>query len=373
MFATTATPKPVADLPPGEGKPPRVSVVIPCRNERAHIEGCVRDLFAQEPVPGGIEVLVADGRSDDGTREHLLQLAAEFPGLRMIDNPGRIVPTGLNSAIRAAKGEIVIRVDAHTRYARDYLKQCVDELARTAADNVGGPWVAKGHGYVSRAVAAAFQSPLVMGGARGHDTAYEGYADTVYLGCWRWEAFSRFGLFDEELVRNQDDELNLRITRNGGRVWQSAKIRSEYSPRNSIRAVFRQYSQYGYWKVRVIQKHRLPASPRHLVPGAFVACMLLLAPLACLSGWARLALLIVTSAYLAANFLASAHSAARSSFTLLPILPVIVAAFQMGYGLGFLRGLLDFVILRRGPDARFTMLTRPPEPGHGADGRQGLH
>jgi succinoglycan biosynthesis protein ExoA len=194
----------------------------------------------------------------------------------VIDNPGRIVSTGLNSAIKAARGEIVVRMDAHTEYAPDYVQQCVAVLQETGADNVGGPARTRAETYLEKAVAAAYHSRFAVGGARFHDVNYEGWVDTVTYGCWRREAFDRFGYFDEELVRNQDDEHNLRIIRDGGKIWQSPKIRSWYRPRGSLSALFKQYMQYGYWKVRVIQKHKLPASWRHLVPGAFVLALLVL-------------------------------------------------------------------------------------------------
>jgi GT2 family glycosyltransferase len=215
-------------------------------------------------------VVIADGMSDDGTREVLVRMAESDARLRIVENPGRIVPKGLNAAIRAARGQVIVRMDAHTQYAPDYLRQCLAVLRETCADNVGGPWVTRGDGYLPRAIAAAFQSPFAAGGARAHDPDYEGPLDTVYLGCWPRSVFDRVGLFDEELFRNEDDEFNLRLTRASGRIWQSPRIRSWYTPRGSLSALFLQYFQYGYWKVRVIQKHKRPASARHLVPGLFV-------------------------------------------------------------------------------------------------------
>jgi succinoglycan biosynthesis protein ExoA len=183
---------------------------------------------------------------------------------------------------------------------------------------------------------------------------YTGEVDTVYLGAWRRSELLRLGGFDEALVRNQDDELNLRIVRGGGRVWQSAAIRSWYTPRASFAALFRQFHQYGYWKVPVIRKHRLPASPRHLVPFAFVALLSLLA----VGGfflrpawWALAALLVLYAAAALVNAMAVAPRQA----------PAVAWAFfcmHAGYGLGFGRGLLDVVLLRRGPGAAVTRLTR---------------
>src|SRR5437867_3445709 len=239
---------------------PAVSIVVPCRNERDHIEEVLQSILAQEVPSGGFEVIVADGLSDDGTRAILIRMAGEDSRLSIVDNPSAIVSTAFNAAIRVARGEIIIRMDAHTNYAADYVSQCVQLLSETAADNVGGPWIAKGKGRIGQAIAAAFQSSFANGGARAHNPNYSGPVDTVYLGCWRREIFDRIGFFDEELVRNQDDEFNLRLSRAGGLIWQSPRIKSWYRPRASLRSLWRQYVQYGYWKVRVIQKHCLPAS-----------------------------------------------------------------------------------------------------------------
>jgi succinoglycan biosynthesis protein ExoA len=337
---------------------PAVSIVVPCRNEADHIETALRSILAQETPPGGFEVIVADGMSDDGTREILQELADEDPRLRIIDNPGRIVSTGLNQAIRVARGEIIARMDAHTEYASDYIRQCVTVLEETEADNVGGAWVAKGDGLVSMAIAAAFQSAFAAGGATGHDPSYEGAVDLVYLGCWRREVCDRVGLFDEELVRNQDDEFNFRLKLAGAKIWQSRRIKSWYKPRGSLRALFQQYMQYGYWKVRVIQKHRMPASPRHLVPGIFVLLMLLL-PLASLwlplASWTWLGLFGI---YAIGNVAASALTAARQGWKLFFLLPIVFACYHFGYGLGFLHGIWDLVVLRRRPSRTYTDLTR---------------
>src|SRR5262249_2577973 len=155
------------------------------------------------------------GMSDDGTRAILKRLEKDNARLRVIDNPDRIVSTGLNLAIKMATGNIIVRMDAHTKYAPDYIRQCVNVLEETGADNVGGPWIAEGAGPVGEAIAAAFHSSFGAGAAKSHDANYTGVVDTVYLGCWPRELFSRIGLFDPELVRNQDDEFNLRIVRAG--------------------------------------------------------------------------------------------------------------------------------------------------------------
>ena len=198
-----------------------------------------------------------------------------------------------------------------------------------------------------------------MGTARGHNAGYEGPVDTVYLGCWPRAVFNRVGLFDEELVRNQDDEFNLRLTRAGGKMWQSPRVRSWYQPRGSLASLFRQYMQYGYWKVRVIRKHRLPASPRHLVPGLFVAALVLLALAAPFWRPALWAWLALAGAYLAGVAAASVLTARRAGLDLLPVLPAVFGCYHFGYGLGFLRGMADAAFRKGSLRSGFTSLTRP--------------
>ncbi len=257
-------------------KPIDITIVSPCRNEVRRVAAFVRSLAAQELDGYSWEAIIADGASDDGTREELSRCAHGTP-VRVIDNPQRIVSTGLNQAVREARGRFIVRMDLHTEYAPDYVARCIETLQQTGARNVGGPARTTPRGTLGAAIAAAYHSSFGCGGARFHDPEYRGWVDTVTYGCWEKPYLEAIGLFDESLVRNQDDELNLRIVRSGGRIWQDPAIRSWYQPRNSLRALFLQYFQYGYWKVAVIRKHRIPASWRHLVPGAFMAANLALA------------------------------------------------------------------------------------------------
>jgi hypothetical protein len=165
-------------------------------------------------------------------------------------------------------------------------------------------------------------------------------------------------------VRNQDDELNLRIVRAGGRVWQSPRIRSSYAPRRSLANLFSQYKQYGYWKVRVIQKHTLPASIRHLVPGAFVFALLALALLSIFLAPARVLLAALLASYAVANLVATVHTClAARTFRYLAVIPIVFASYHVGYGYGFLRGVVDFLLLRRGGGEAFTAITRGSSRG----------
>ena len=336
--------------------PRLLSVIAPCRNEAAFIDAfCDSVLRQQLPTGWRMEVLIADGESDDGTRERLQQRCARDGRLVCVDNPGRIVSTGLNACIARAQGTVIARLDIHTVFAPDYLARCIETLERSGADNVGGPWVAQGTGPMGEAIAAAFQCRWVVGGARSRDQAYEGAVDTVYLGCWRREAFARFGLFDEALVRNQDDEHNLRLRRGGGRVWQSGTIRSVYHPRDSLRHLYAQQQQYGYWRPFVVRKHGQPGSLRQLVPALFVAALGLAALLLSWMPWPTIALLALYGLYLLLASMAAARSA--GAWHTLWRLPAVIAAFHLGYGWGTWQGLWD-VLHARVPSSRFARITR---------------
>lgn len=348
----------------------KVSVIVACRNEGRHLRSFLDSLLRQQTAGLEVEFLIADGRSDDETPAILAEYAAACPRIRVIDNPGRIVSTGLNAAIRASGGDVIIRMDAHSEFAPDYVTSCVELLCQTGADNVGGPARTRSEGLMTRAIAAAFHSPFSTGGARFHDESYEGPVETVTYGCWRRQLLLSLGCFDESLVRNQDDELNLRLIRAGGRIWQSPRIVSWYRPRSGLRSLFRQYLQYGFWKVAVIRKHHAPASWRHLVPGLFLLVLggLLLAASAAvlLGAWQvaygalfLLATLLTSYALVVVGF--SFRAASLAGFDLFPVLPLVFAAYHFSYGLGFLAGLLSW---RRGAshgaaiNGAFTRITR---------------
>lgn len=337
-----------------------VSVVVPCRNEAAYLPGFLAGVLAQQlPAGAALEVLVADGDSDDGSRAILDDRAARDARLRVVDNPQRIVSTGLNRAVAHAGGDVVVRMDVHTTYAPDYVLECLRALQDTGAACVGGAWRPVGQGFPQLAIALAFQSRFGSGGAASRNVDLSGPVDTVYLGAWKRQTLLDIGGFDEQLVRNQDDELALRIVRGGGTVWQSARIRSSYAPRASFRALFRQFWQYGYWKVPVIRKHRLPASPRHLVPFGFLLALaaLALAGLAWRPAWAGLAALGALYAGAAMASAAALASPLREPRTWLGIAWAF-PCMHFGYGLGFARGLWDWHVVRRAPGAAATRLTR---------------
>lgn len=345
-----------------------VTVIVPCRNEAKHIRLFLEGLVLQETEGLPWEVIIADGMSTDGTRDVLKECCQREPRIRMIDNPARSVASGLNAAIRAAAGNIIVRMDCHTEYAPDYIRKCVDTLRTTGADNVGGPARTIADSLMAKAISAAYHSPFSTGGAKFHNENYEGCVDTVTYGCWYKSKLEELGLFDEALIRNQDDEFNLRLTRAGGIIWQSPAIVSFYHPRGNLRSLFRQYMQYGFWKVLVIRKHKLPGSWRHLVPGVFSLCNLL-ALISCI-----IALLSQSSFYLSligttwaaslalyvlACLGASSFATRRYGWSIFPLLPPAFMTFHVSYGLGFLFGVAYWTFYKPAPGGQaFTKLSR---------------
>lgn len=326
-----------------------VSVIVPCRNERKYIQPFLDSVLRQNTGSLDWEVIIADGVSTDGTREILDDFCAREARIRVIDNLARSVASGLNSAIRAARGNIIIRMDCHTEYAPDYIQACVQTLKATGADNVGGPARTKADSLMAKAISAAYHSPFSTGGAKFHDEKYEGYVDTVTYGCWYKATVEELGLFDESLIRNQDDEFNLRLTRAGGTIWQSPAIVSFYHPRGDLRSLSRQYMQYGFWKVPVIRKHRVPGSWRHLIPGGFGLCNLI-ALILCVGAliarqpdyfrWTALAWGVGLALYGIACLTASVLATKRYGWSIFPLLPLAFVTFHLSYGMGFLFGVV---------------------------------
>jgi len=279
---------------------PALSVIVPCRNERVAVEGTLRSILAQSLAADQFEVIVVDGQSDDGTRDILRFLQAEFPLLIVLDNPDRITATAMNLGIEASRGDYIAILGAHTTYASDYLESCLTLLAEhPEADCVGGPIESRGRSAFGRAVAAAMSHPAGVGNARHRFPRFEGYAEGACFPVFRRHVFDRLGGYDPNLVRNQDDDFNFRLRQSGGRVYISPRARSTYFVRESTRELFHQYYQYGYWRLAVLRKHGQPASWRQLVPAVFYLVLMTacVASLFAPAAW-RTALLLPAVLYL---------------------------------------------------------------------------
>ena len=322
---------------------PLVSVIMPVRNEAAYIERSLGAVLAQDYPADRLEILVVDGMSGDGTRQAVLAHAATRPNLRLLDNPAGIVPPGLNIGIRQARGEIVVRVDGHCEIAPDYVSRCVEHLLAghegAPVEAVGGPIETVGETDEAQAIALAMSSWFGVGGSAFRTIKDRPLlVETVAFPAYRRATLQRLGPFDEELVRNQDDEYNYRLLKSGGRVLLSPDIRSRYYSRSSLRSLWRQYYQYGYWKVRVMQKHPRQMRLRQFAPPAFVAGLLGSTALGLLFQPFRWLLGVVLALYTAANVVASFAPGRVHAPRLLIIHPIL----HLSYGLGFLVGLARF-------------------------------
>ncbi|MBE7548661.1 putative succinoglycan biosynthesis protein ExoA [Candidatus Kuenenia stuttgartiensis] len=328
-----------------------VTIIMPIRNEASFINRSLGSVLAQDYPHNLVEVIIVDGMSDDGTMEIVQSIINNYSQTKdnnvpspihspitLIDNPSRIVPTGLNSAIRHARGDIIIRVDGHAIIDTDYVQQCVKVLKDTGAECVGGPMVTVGETWLACVISLAQSSFFGVGGVAFRTGRRQGcYVDTVAFGAYRRNVFNRIGGFDEELVRNQDDEFNFRLTQSGGKIRMDPSIRSVYYSRSSLRGLWKQYFQYGFYKVRVIQKRGAVPSWRHLIPAVFVLSLFLTIFMA-LFTFKPLWGIVVIGPYTGANLIACLW-VGRRNLRVLTILPVAFLILHLSYGLGFLWGI----------------------------------
>ncbi len=326
---------------------PFVSVIIPCRQEKKYIARMIKSLLANDYPQDRLEMLVVDGMSTDGTREIVGDFIREYPFIKLLDNPRKITPAALNVGIAEAKGDIIIRVDCHSVYPRNYLAGLVDWLEKSGADNVGGVWriLPGSDTAMARAIALGLAHPFGVGNAyyRIGTSTTPRWVDTVPFGCYRREVFSRWGRFDEDQVRTEDDEFNLRLRKNGGRILLVPEISIDYYAREHLSQVWRMYYQYGYFKPLVARKLGWDLlSLRHLVPSLFV---LTLGGSLLFSRWVPglgVLGLLVLGVYLGADLFFAAQAARRQGLAVIARLALVFPCLHFSYGLGFLKGLVDF-------------------------------
>lgn len=338
---------------------PLVTVIMPIRNESQYIHSSLKSVLAQDYPQECLEILVVDGLSTDGTRELVANYIAYFPNVRLIDNPQKIVSTALNLGIREARGDILIRVDGHCEIEPDYIRHCVQHLLIDKVDCVGGPIDTIGESVTAEAIAIAMSSRFGVGDSPFRTIRDRSMlVDSVAFPAYTRKVIERIGLFDEELVRDQDDEYNYRLRKFGGKILLSPDIRSRYYSRSSLFSLWKQYFQYGFWKVRVFQKHPRQMRLRQFVPPAFAASLLI--PLLGSLFIPQFILLIgmILALYGVASTTASMSLVRGRNWKHFPLLPIAFLILHLGYGLGFLVGLVKFA-------GRWTWareISRPPEP-----------
>ncbi len=324
---------------------PAVSVIMPVINEELHLAESVNRILAQE-YAGSLNVVIAVGPSKDRTREVAEELQRASDRVTVVENPTGRTPAGLNAAIAAATGDVIVRVDGHAMIPVDYVAIAVETLERTGADNVGGIMAAEGVTDFGVAVARAMTSKFGVGGASFHVGGGEGPALTVYLGTFRRSALDRVGGYDETMVRAQDWEMNLRIRETGGLIWFTPAMLVTYRPRATVGALARQYHDYGRWRREVVRRYPDTLSLRYLAAPVAVAAIcvgLILVVLGLVLGqnWMTILGLIPPVGYALANLLASVASALSSprlSWRSALCLPMVYGTMHLTWGAGFLRG-----------------------------------
>ena len=329
---------------------PRVSVIVPTFNEEKHIRACLETLRAQDYDPDRLEILIADGRSDDRTREIVREVAEQDSRVKLLDNSKRVTPCALNVALAASTGDVIVRIDAHCEYPGDYVSRLVRLLDETGADNVGGAWVTLpgAETTMAHAIVYAQTSRFGLGGARYRLGGGEGgYVDTVPFGTFRREVFDRVGTFDEELLRNQDNELNSRIIASGGKIYFDPEIKIRYFSRPTLRGFLRMLGKNGLYHWLVLRKTPKAFRLRHMVPAAFVLALLAAAVGGIL--WTPLwwAGACVLGVYTLGATLAAGQIACKHGLKYLPVMLCVFFLSHLQYGLSTWAGFFKFVVFGR--------------------------
>jgi glycosyltransferase involved in cell wall biosynthesis len=327
--------------------PPLVSVVIPCRNDEPYIARCLDSVLASDYPRERLEILVADGRSSDGTRPLLVRYVALHPTIVLLDNPRGTTPAGLNVAIRAASGDIVIRMDTHVLYPPDYIPRLVAGLQESGADIVGGVLV----------TVPADDSPTAQAIAVGLSHRF-GADNPVPFGCYRREIFDRVGMFDEELIRNQDDEFNFRLITRGCRVLLLPDVHCRYLARHSFRQLARQCYEDGYFKPLVARKVGRVLTCGQLFPAALVGCLSSSAALALWIPAARYLFALVAGGYALLVVLLAARAARPYGLRCTAALTLVFPVLHFSYGSGSLQGIRDHLVAQGVPPQGTLQLSR---------------
>lgn len=309
-----------------------ITVICPVFNEAAYIKS-VLDFYVKA-LPVDKELILIDGNSSDATCAIIEEYKILHNGIQLLHNPDRFVPFALNKAIVAAKGDIIVRLDAHTDYDTHYFEKIIEAFEKTDADIVGGAMRIAAGNPTQNAIGYATSTKFGVGNSSFHFEDYEGYTDSVYLGAWKKSIFEKTGLFDTNLKRNQDDEFHYRAKSMGFKVYQSRGVKLYYHPRKNLRLLFKQYYQYGLYKPLVLKKIKSAANLRHIIPSLFVAYLALL-PLFLLVGF--YAALIPLAVYLSTAIFFAVAGRRPLEETIL--IPAVYFTLHIAYGAGFIAGL----------------------------------
>jgi glycosyltransferase involved in cell wall biosynthesis len=335
---------------------PSIAIVIPCLNEQEYIAKCLDSIVAQDYPANLWKVYVVDGRSTDATRDIVSAYTLKHP-ITLVDNPQKVTPVALNLGIKSAAEEVIMILGAHAELYPDHLTEIAKYLQRFSdAGCVGGIIENVYESRISQHIGWAMSSSFGVGNAHFRTGNKDGYVDTVAFGAYRREVFEKAGYFDEELVRNQDDEFNFRIQQHGFKIYLAKSIRSRYFVRGSYSKLFKQYFQYGYWKVYVNKKHSTITTVRQTIPALFVLFIFGGFILSFLHPILALFYFLAWSLYVFAGLFAAVNACSSPLKT-----PFVWWAFfilHLSYGSGYLEGIWHFIILGKQPAAKHAQLSR---------------
>ena len=325
---------------------PAVSIIVPCYNEQNTILLLLEAIYAQTYPRPQMEVVIADGLSKDQTRWQIADFQARHPDLtvQIVDNPNRTIPSGLNRAIQAAQGEMIVRLDAHSVPQPDYVARCVTALEQGFGDSVGGVWEIRprGSGWQACAIALAAAHPFGVGDAHYRYTTTAQVVDTVPFGAFHRSLIERIGYFDEHLLTNEDYEFNVRLRKAGGKIWLDPAIRSIYFARANLVELARQYWRYGYWKARMLRQYPGTVRWRQALPPLFVLSLLILFLLAIWWPAARWLFVIEFAGYAIVLSLAGVQLGMKQhDWKLIFGVPLAIATMHLAWGSAFLWSLVS--------------------------------
>lgn len=331
-----------------------VSIIVPCYNEQATIAKLLAAIYAQTYPVSALEVLIADGMSEDSTRQVIASFSTAHPDLtiHLVDNPARIIPAGLNRALKKASGGIIIRLDGHSLPYPDYVERCVADLEAGLGVNVGGVWEIHpgSDGWVAASIAAAAANPLGVGDALYRHATKPASVDTVPFGAFKRELLATNGFFDETLLTNEDYEFNARIRRSGGVIWLDPTIRSVYFARSRFRDLAVQYWRYGFWKFQMLRRYPATLRWRQALPPLFIIGLILGLILTAFLKMIRIPFFLICLAYPTVLLIAGIFTAFKQKKIYLILgLPLAIATMHLSWGSGFLWGMI-----KRKPSNRST-------------------
>lgn len=319
-----------------------VSIIIPCKNEEKHIESCILSLLNQEEISDQLEILVVDGMSLDRTRQIVSEISKIYLNVRLLDNIKSITPTALNIGIQSSQGKYIAILGAHAIYEKDFLAECLKLMyLKQDVVCVGGPISSISNSIFGKAVSLAMSSRVGVGNAKHRFPDYEGYAEMACFPMFRSEVFSKYGLYDEEFVKNQDDEFCYRLTSAGEKVFLSPKVKSSYYVRDTPKKLFKQYFDYGYWRVVFMKKHKTTISFRQIVPFTFFTLILILIIIG-INEKSIILVFFLSVSYTVTLFIFAFPIAFKYNLKLAISFMISILILHFSYANGFLYGILKY-------------------------------